>query len=132
MHRTRAKKRFGESFFSKANNFGTIFSDMRIDRTLEQPTFWEFVQSVKENPTGNEHWSPIHYYCDPCTFKYETIAQFEHLGFEGHLLSMTIAPKNHSLKFQARSNIHKGTCIDEVRECTKEWGYEGVCVFSKP
>ena len=118
MHRERAKKRFGEAFFSKANHFGTPIFNMNVDRTLDQPTFWEFVQHVKEKPTGNEHWAPVYQYCDPCTFKYETIAHFEKLGGEGnegHLLSMTIAPNNHTLKSQARRNAHKGTLIDEVR-----------------
>ena len=111
MHRARAKERFGEAFFSKANHFGTPIFNMNVDRTLDQPTFWEFVQYVKENPEGNEHWAPAHSYCDPCAFKYETIAYFENLGGEGnegHLLSMTIAPKNHTLKSQARRNAHKG------------------------
>ena len=57
---------------------------MEIDRTAEQPTFWEFVQAVKENPGGNEHWTPAYQYCDPCAFKYETIAHFEHLGGDGN------------------------------------------------
>ena len=58
MHRERAKKRFGEAFFSKANHFGTPIFNMNVDRTLDQPTFWEFVQYVMEKPTGNEHWAP--------------------------------------------------------------------------
>ena len=59
-YRSRAKKRFGEAFFSKANHFGTPICNMNVDRTAEQPTFWEFVQAVKENPGGNEHWTPAY------------------------------------------------------------------------
>ena len=128
MHRARAKKRFGEAFFSKANHFGTPIFNMNVDRTVDQPTFWEFVQYVKENPAGNEHWTPVYHYCDPCTFKYEIIAHFEHLGGEddeGHLLSMTIAPKNHTLKSQARRNAHKGTLIEEVHEFNEGRGIKG-------
>ena len=50
------------------------------------------------NPGANEHWAPAYQYCDPCAFKYETIAHFEHLGSDGgnedQFLAMTVAPKN--------------------------------------
>ena len=54
--RSKAKKRFGEAFFSKANHFGSPICNMNVDRTVEQPTFWEFVQAVKENPGMVARW----------------------------------------------------------------------------
>ena len=57
--RKEAKKRFGQAFFSKTNNYGTPIKK-RVDRTEEQPTFWEFVQHVKQRPSSNPHWAPVY------------------------------------------------------------------------
>ena len=61
-YREEAKRRFGEEFFSAANNFGSPIKNTVGKRTEQLPTFWEFVQYVKEKPSGDEHWTPVHRY----------------------------------------------------------------------
>ena len=58
-YRKRARQRFGETFFSAGNNFGSPLQTKRGTRVEELPTFWEFVQYVKAKPTGDGHWAPV-------------------------------------------------------------------------
>ena len=48
-YRALAERRFGHQFFSKANHFGTPLPVRKKGhRTKELPTFWEFIQFVKD------------------------------------------------------------------------------------
>ena len=58
--RREAKRRFGESFFSAGNNFGSPLRNSRGRRVEGLPIFWEFVQYVKRSPMADEHWAPVY------------------------------------------------------------------------
>ena len=47
-YRVAAVRRFGKEFFSRRNNFGAPLPLSKGRRTEELPTFWEFVQFVKD------------------------------------------------------------------------------------
>ena len=49
-YRVAAERRFGRQFFSKANHFGAPLPVRKKGRrTAELPTFWEFIQYVKDS-----------------------------------------------------------------------------------
>ena len=84
-HRKAALERFGESFFSRDNNFGTPVMPESGKRTPEMPTFWEFVQFLKKADPArlDMHWKPMSLFCAPCLIKYGFVASFEGLA-NGH------------------------------------------------
>ena len=51
-------------------------------KTSKEPTFWEFVQFVLQNPGGDDHWKPYSQTCAVCTLHYRFIIKFERLEEE--------------------------------------------------
>ena len=94
-HRNASLEKFGEDFFSEANNFGTPVMPATGMRTKGMPTFWEFAQYLKETvtPMMDQHWMPMSAYCAPCKINYKYIVKFEELGEEGRHLGRILNPE---------------------------------------
>ncbi len=98
MFRRKAKTRFGEDFFSAANNFGSPRPASPIglmgNRTQHHPIFWEFVQLLKiQRPQSmDEHWSPIFHHCELCQVNYSHIFLHENLNVEAPLIRNILNP----------------------------------------
>jgi len=90
-YREKAIQKFSSSYFSKSNNSGSpIPPSEPFTRTADLPSWWEFVQYVKDTPPGNhdEHWKPVSLYCTPCAYSFNYILHFENIQQEEkHLLS---------------------------------------------
>jgi len=81
-----AIRRFGEAHFSRKNNYGVNGSS--IHRVGELPIFWEFVQwfLIYKKELTDEHWAPMHWFCNPCAVNYQYILKFENLEPEEEML----------------------------------------------
>ena len=96
-YRAAALDKFGESFFNKSNNYGTPVMPARNKRTANMPSFWEFVQYVKDTrpvEAMDEHWCPVSVFCSPCQIRYDYVVKFESLAEEGPFINSVLSPKN--------------------------------------
>jgi len=79
-----ALQKFGSEYFSAENNFGAphVKKPGSI-RTLEHPSWWEFVQWLIANKLHperfDEHWQPYSIHCAVCSLPYNYILKFENL-----------------------------------------------------
>lgn len=93
--REKALQHLGKDFFSSDNNFGAPIK-VNGNRTVDLPTFWEFVQYVKKTPHQrmDEHWRPANNYCSLCTISYDYYIKFENFDEEGKYLKTLLEPLN--------------------------------------
>jgi len=85
--REAATEKFGENYFSAENHFGAPFAPKSGHvRTVEHPSWWEFVQWLianKKYPERfDEHWKPFSLHCAVCSLPYNYILKFENLWEE--------------------------------------------------
>jgi len=85
--RESALEKFGEAYFSAENNFGAPFAPESGNvRTVDHPSWWEFVQWLIANKPYperlDEHWRPFSLHCAVCSLPYNYIIKFENLWEE--------------------------------------------------
>ena len=67
MFRKSAIQKFGISYFSKENNYGTVLNLSQTERPNSNfPTFWEFVQALIAGIIDDDHWKPMYKFCSVC------------------------------------------------------------------
>jgi len=82
-YRKLAINKFGNSFFSKENNYGSPFYvEKRYNERL--PSWWEFIQHVlNTNPSSfDEHYRPITLLCQTCQYDFNYILRYENISEE--------------------------------------------------
>ncbi len=97
-YRKKAEAIFGIEFFSALNNFGSPLPNPKKgtmgSRTKQHPIFWEFVQLLKSrSPAGyDNHWQPMHLWCNYCNMNYASIFYFEKLSQESPFIKEMLNP----------------------------------------
>ena len=90
--------KFGEEYLSKVNNYGAPIpvqdGHYKMNRSSLLPTFWEFVQYVKDTDpeSMDEHWKPMHLFCPICDVDFGYILKFENVATEGKYLMNILSP----------------------------------------
>ena len=91
-------KQFSEEYLSESNNYGApvpvVKKTNTTDRSPLQPTFWEFVQFVKDTKPMlmDEHWKPMHLFCPVCDIDFAYVLKFENIPEEGKFLRKVLNP----------------------------------------
>ncbi|XP_047741527.1 carbohydrate sulfotransferase 11 isoform X2 [Hyalella azteca] len=64
------------------------------------PTFTEFIKYVVSKPADDEHWTPYHQHCAPCSIDYNFILRFENIEEEGNFFRIFLdSPNSLPIKF---------------------------------
>ena len=74
-YRREGLERFGEGFYE--SNSGAPVSVR--GRTLNEPTFWEFVQAIIREGVNDRHWNPYHLHCNLCHVEFNFIVKLENI-----------------------------------------------------
>lgn len=74
-YRREGLERFGEGFYEL--NLGAPVAVR--GRTLNEPTFWEFVQAIIREGVNDRHWNPYHLHCNLCHVQFDYIVKLENI-----------------------------------------------------
>ena len=75
-YREEGLRKFGKEFYIR--NKGAPFPVP--GRTIDQPTFWEFVQGITRLGLVDRHWNPVYLHCNLCHTTYHFILKLETLA----------------------------------------------------
>lgn len=95
-YRPAAVARFSEQYFSSENNYGSPLPVHGTFRTVDLPSWWEFIQYIIEtSPVRyDEHWKPISLYCSVCSFTFNYILHFENIIEEEKMFGLELSKPN--------------------------------------
>ena len=85
LYREKAKRLFGERYFTKEYNYGArimVESPGRREEEDNLPIFWEFAQYIINTHKDDEYWRPIYRQCPMCSVKYNYVLKKETLHEE--------------------------------------------------
>ena len=73
-----------------SNNCGAPYP---VKRNSQMPTWWEFIQWFLVYKVYNPHWTPTYTVCQPCSFNFNFILNFDNLEVRSIYLLYLIDPK---------------------------------------